>query len=114
MDLTIAFSAEVIISITKNPEAWIADYPPEIQAEYYKTRENKREKLTIGTIERKSVAIIVALFLFVRIKRWRLPDTEHMDKEYHQKWFHVKVELKVLPLAVVFAVLCGLVQVWLF
>ena len=112
--LTIAFSAEVIISITKNPEAWVADYPPEIQAEYYKTHENKREKLTKGTIVRKGVAIIVALFLFARIKRWRLPGTEHMDKEYHQKWFHVKVELKVLPLAVVFAVLCGLVQIWLF
>ena len=72
MDLTIAFSAEVIISITKNPEAWVADYPPEIQAEYYKTHENKREKLTKGTIVRKSVAIIVALFLFARIKRWSL------------------------------------------
>ncbi len=52
--------------------------------------------------------------LFMRIKRWRLPGTEHMDKEYHQKWFHVKVELNVLPLAVVFTVLCGLVQIWLF
>ena len=40
--LTVAFSAEVIISITKNPEAWVADYPPEIQEEYYKTHENKR------------------------------------------------------------------------
>ena len=28
--------------------------------------------------------------LFANIKKIRLPGTEHMDKEYHQKWFHVK------------------------
>lgn len=28
--------------------------------------------------------------LFPNIKRVRLPGTEDMDKEYHQKWFHVK------------------------
>ena len=151
--LTVAFSAEVIISITKNPEAWVADYPPEIQEEYYKTHENKREKLKKGTVVRKVIAIVAALFLFAwmahvagaqgfiagtltaflymvwigaydaffmdwvlfpRVKRWRLPGTEHMDKEYHQKWFHVKAEFKVLPMGVAFALLCGLVQIWIF
>ena len=57
--LTIAFSAEVIISIIKNPEAWVADYPPEIQAEYYKTHENKREKLIKETIVRNAVPVCV-------------------------------------------------------
>lgn len=28
--------------------------------------------------------------LFARLKMFRLPGTEHMDKEYAQKWFHVK------------------------
>ncbi|MCM1096864.1 MAG: hypothetical protein NC427_02235 [Ruminococcus flavefaciens] len=28
--------------------------------------------------------------LFANMKRFRLEGTEHMDKEYRQKWFHVK------------------------
>lgn len=28
--------------------------------------------------------------LFAHLKIFRLPGTEHMDKEYAQKWFHVK------------------------
>lgn len=28
--------------------------------------------------------------LFPRLKVFRLPGTEHMDREYAQKWFHVK------------------------
>lgn len=28
--------------------------------------------------------------LFAHLKSFRLPGTEHMDKEYAQKWFHVK------------------------
>lgn len=28
--------------------------------------------------------------LFAKLKAFRLPGTEHMDKEYAQKWFHVK------------------------
>lgn len=28
--------------------------------------------------------------LFANLRCFRLPGTEHMDKEYHQKWFHVK------------------------
>lgn len=27
---------------------------------------------------------------FANMRRFRLEGTEHMDKEYHQKWFHVK------------------------
>lgn len=39
--------------------------------------------------------------LFANMKRIRLPGTEHMEKEYHQKWFHVKVCIPMIP---VFAV----------
>ena len=28
--------------------------------------------------------------LFANLKCFRLPGTEHMDKAYHQKWFHLK------------------------
>lgn len=28
--------------------------------------------------------------LFANMKRFRLEGTEHMDNEYHQKWFHLK------------------------
>ena len=28
--------------------------------------------------------------LFANLKLFRLEGTEHMDKEYHQKWFHLK------------------------
>lgn len=28
--------------------------------------------------------------LFANLKMFRLPGTEHMDKAYHQKWFHAK------------------------
>ena len=28
--------------------------------------------------------------LFAHLRCFRLPGTEHMDKEYAQKWFHVK------------------------
>ncbi|MBR3018379.1 MAG: hypothetical protein IKH57_15105 [Clostridia bacterium] len=28
--------------------------------------------------------------LFANMKCFRLPGTEHMDKAYHQKWFHLK------------------------
>ncbi len=39
--------------------------------------------------------------LFANIRRIRLPGTEHMEKEYHQKWFHVKVILPLLPMFIV-------------
>ena len=28
--------------------------------------------------------------LFANLKAFRLEGTEHMDKAYHQKWFHLK------------------------
>ncbi len=39
--------------------------------------------------------------LFANIKKIRLPGTEDMENEYHQKWFHVKACFPMIP---VFAV----------
>jgi hypothetical protein len=52
--------------------------------------------------------------IFPNVKRFRLPGTEHMDKEYHQKWFHVKVCLPVIPVALVAGVLCACILVWIW
>lgn len=52
--------------------------------------------------------------LFPNIKRVRLPGTEHMDKEYHQKWFHVKVCIPVLPFAVIATFLSSAIALWLW
>ncbi|MCM1145281.1 MAG: hypothetical protein NC407_11285 [Lachnoclostridium sp.] len=48
--------------------------------------------------------------LFANMKRFRLEGTEHMDKEYHQKWFHVKGMLfPGIIFALVPAVLVGII-----
>lgn len=52
--------------------------------------------------------------LFANIKRVRLPGTEHMDKEYHQKWFHVKVCIPMIPVFAVMGVLSSLIMVWIW
>lgn len=44
--------------------------------------------------------------LFAHLKMFRLPGTEHMDKEYAQKWFHVKG--MIFP-GTLFAALIGVV-----
>lgn len=48
--------------------------------------------------------------LFANLKRFRLPGTEHMDKEYHQKWFHVKGML--FP-GIIFALIPACIVGWL-
>ncbi len=45
--------------------------------------------------------------LFANIKRIRLPGTEHMEKEYHQKWFHVKVCFPMIPITLLMGVIVG-------
>ncbi|AUS97253.1 hypothetical protein CDQ84_18470 [Clostridium thermosuccinogenes] len=49
--------------------------------------------------------------LFPRIKRVRLPGTEHMDKEYHQKLFHVKAMLPMIPVFAIGGVVSALIMV---
>jgi len=48
--------------------------------------------------------------LFANMKRFRLEGTEHMDKAYHQKWFHLKGMLfPGLAFALIPAVIVGLI-----
>ena len=54
------------------------------------------------------------LVLFVNIKKIRLPGTEHMDKEYHQKWFHVKVCIPMIPIFAIVGVLSALIMIWIW
>lgn len=37
--------------------------------------------------------VFIDWVLFAHMKQFRLPGTEHMEKAYTQKWFHVKVVL---------------------
>ncbi len=52
--------------------------------------------------------------LFANIKRVRLSGTEHMDQEYHQKWFHVKVMLPMLPVFAAGGLLISLIMTWIW
>lgn len=56
---------------------------------------------------------IIDWIFFARVKRWRLPGTEHMDREYAQKWFHVKDCLPMVPGFAVLAVIVGLIIMWI-
>ena len=52
--------------------------------------------------------------IFANMKMFRLPSTEHMDKAYHQKWFHLKGMLFPGSLyLLIMATLCGSVLVLL-
>ena len=52
--------------------------------------------------------------LFANIKRVRLPGTEHMDKEYHEKWFHVKACFPMIPVFAVVAIVSSLILLWIW
>lgn len=138
--MLLGFTVLIFGMLLINPLTFISDYPPEIQAEYYRSQKKQatKSKLTKFMIIKKIVAVIAFLFLFAwllhlagattfwqgvlltavyilcvfafdtffldwvlfaNIKRIRLPGTEHMEKAYHQKWFHVKVCLPVIPFA---------------
>ena len=47
--------------------------------------------------------------LFANIKRIRLPGTEHMDKEYHQKKYHVIRSIMGMGLGLIPCILCGVI-----
>ena len=134
-----------------NPLSFISDYPPEIQAEYYRSQckeETQKELPRIMKIK-KGLAVIIFTFIFAwmlhiagastllqglwysyflifalfawdtffldwilfsNIKRFRLPGTEHMEKEYHQKWFHVKVCIPMTPVFLIMGALSSLLM----
>ncbi|MCD7885956.1 MAG: hypothetical protein LUI87_20040, partial [Lachnospiraceae bacterium] len=52
--------------------------------------------------------------LFANIRRVRLPGTEHMERAYHQKWFHVKAMLPMLPVFAAGGLLISLIMTWIW
>ena len=64
--LTIAFTAMILIPLVKNPVWWIADYPEDIQEEYFKTHERIPTKFFSGAVLwKKGFALVVALALLL-------------------------------------------------
>ena len=153
--MLLGFTVLVFGMLLINPLTFISDYPPEIQAEYYRSqhKEATKKKLTKLMLAKKLLAVVAFLFLFAwmlhlagvksfwqgvglawaymlclfawdtffldwvlfaNIRRVRLPGTGHMEKEYHQKWFHVKVCLPVLPGAILAGFISSGLMLWLW
>lgn len=153
--MCLIFFILVIGLLLISPKSFIGDYPPEIQEEYYRSQNQKkdREKNSLGMKIKKIISLIAFTFifawmlhisgaksfleglllsylfmivlfawdtffldwvLFANIKRIRLPGTEKMDKEYHQKWFHVKACIPMVPVFVVMGVLSSLIMIWIW
>ena len=138
---TALFTAMVMIPTIKHPEIGVHNYPPDIQEEYFKTHEHvpvaplsgRTVLLTYGAIlagadsfwtgaEFAAILFLIVgawdMFfhdwvLFAHLKVFRLPGTEHMDKAYAQKWFHVKGMLFPGSLfLVIISMLTGLLVMW--
>lgn len=82
--------------------------------------EATREKLNTLMLIKKVITLFawdtffLDWVLFVNIKKIRLPGTEHMDKEYHQKWFHVKGCIPMIPVFAGIGVLSSLLVLWIW
>ena len=64
--LTLAFTAMILIPLMKNPVWWIADYPEDIQEEYFRTHERIPTKFFSATVLlKKGMALLVALALLL-------------------------------------------------
>lgn len=64
--LTLGFTAMILIPLVKNPVWWIADYPENIQEEYFKTHERIPTKFFSATVLlKKGMALLVALALLL-------------------------------------------------
>ena len=64
--LTLAFTAMILIPLVKNPVWWIADYPEDIQEEYFKTHERIPSKFFSPTVLlKKGMALLIALALLL-------------------------------------------------
>lgn len=63
--MIVCFTLMVTIPITINPVSFISDFPPEIQAAYYRSQnvEKKKEALKKVMIVKKAAVLIAALFL---------------------------------------------------
>ena len=68
--LTAAFTAMILIPLMKNPVWWIADYPEDIQEEYFKTHERIPSKFFTPTVLlKKGMALIITLVLLLVVVR---------------------------------------------
>lgn len=68
--LTAAFTAMILIPLMKNPVWWIADYPADIQEEYFKTHERIPSKFFTPTVLlKKGMALIITLVLLLVVVR---------------------------------------------
>ncbi len=134
----------------KYSPASIHNYPPDIQAEYFKTHrkidvsyKSKNVILTkgLGILIFTGILLVCSLaagavtfrqgflltfalmvwigiydtcfldwVLFANLPMFRLEGTEHMDKAYHQKWFHAKGML--FP-GIIFALIPAALVGWL-
>ena len=122
----------------KYSPASIHNYPPDIQEEYFKTHErvdvsykSKNVILTksFGVLLFTAILLVCSLIagaktfwigiydtcfldwvLFANLPMFRLEGTEHMDKAYHQKWFHAKGML--FP-GIIFALIPSALVGWL-
>ena len=66
--LTAAFTAMILIPLVKNPVWWIADYPEDIQEEYFKTHERIPSKFFTPTVLlKKGMALLIALALLLLV-----------------------------------------------
>ena len=110
----LAFGFIVIGLLMISPLTFISDYPPKIQETYYRTqkKEAAKEKLNAIMLVKKCVAIVAFMFVFA----WMLhvAGTGNMDKEYHQKWFHVKVWLPMIPVFAAVGALSSLIMIWIW
>lgn len=153
--MCLVFFVLVIGLLFISPLAFISDYPPEIQEQYYKSqnKESVKEQMTLAMKIKKVVALIAFMFifawmlhiagadsfiqgvllsylymlvlfawdtffldwiLFANIKRLRLPGTEHMEREYHQKWFHTKACIPMIPVFMIGGILSSLLMTWIW
>ena len=70
------------------------------------------EQKTIG--KSKEDTFFLDWILFANIKRLRLPGTEHMEREYHQKWFHIKACIPMTPVFMIGGILSSLLMTWIW
>lgn len=66
--MTAAFTAMILIPLTKNPVWWIHDYPKDIQEEYFRTHERVPSEFFSKTVlVKKGCALLVVLALILGI-----------------------------------------------
>ena len=67
--MVVLFTAMIIIPLIKNPVWWIADYPEEIQEEYFKSHERVPSKFfTPSVLTKKGMAILICIaFIFLAV-----------------------------------------------